>query len=404
MYKKSFSALLTLSFVSAPVLSLTSATFGQSKRVRNIYGQLEWVEIGNLSQVLGWLFLAGYLILAIHAFLPSGESKSAIKMADISSRKGPAIALATALVLSAISVLWNRTAWPMQNLATLLIFCVCTFVAFREEVSPLFQETLSKLSLLIVGLSVIFAFFNPEYSVTPCRLDKCTEAGFLLNSFFPHENYFAMFLLASIPFLRSIQRAWLRRASVAGYLVLMYLTGSRVAYFAIAVFLVFWVMKKLNVLLLAVPFAMAFSAAVFLTIRGTDFTDRGLIYTALWIELKDKFLLGSGPTTLSAAFAHGNLPGFLPSHEHGFAPHIITNLGVLCFLALLVYATLAVLKTKGISTGSFQVTFLMPIALLFLTAGTETPILISAIGPFSWAWYLFVSTSQHKIVDEVSAR
>jgi hypothetical protein len=276
-------------------------------------------------------------------------------------------------------------------------------VAFRERVSEQFQQTISKLSLVVVGLSVIFAFVNTEYSVTPCRLDKCTEAGFLLNSFFPHENYFAMFLLASIPFLRSIQRAMLRRVSVAGYLVLIYLTGSRVAYFAIAVFILFWGIKKVNVLLLTVPLAMAFSAVVFLVIRGTDFTDRGLIYTALWIELKDKLVLGAGPTTLTAAFAHGNLPGFLPSHEHGFAPHVITNFGVLAFIALVAYATLAVLRTWKISERSFQVTLLLPIALLFLTAGTETPILISAIGPFSWAWYLFVSTSQHEIIRKASA-
>ena len=391
MQNKAFRALVILSFLSAPILSLTSAAFGGATRVRNIYGELEWVQVGNLSQVLGWVLLLCYMFLGSMSVI-SFRNESTLSR----SPKTLGIVLFCSGVIALLSVLWNRTNWPVQNLLPFLTFCLCTFAAYRVPVPRMISKTLAKLTVLVLAITVIFAILNPTYSAAPCREDKCEQFGFLLNSFFPHENFLAMFLLASFPFLASIKRIWYRRIAVSISSILIYLTGSRVAYFALFVFFLFWVTKKAKLLTYALPIAIATSAVIFVSVRGIDFTDRGLIYAALWSELRDKFIFGGGPLTLQNAFAHNLLPGFLPSHEHGFAPHVITTIGVLGFLSILVFSCIAVTKTRKITVTSVSLTLLLPVAILFLTASTETPILLNASGPFSWAWYLFVSVSREE--------
>jgi hypothetical protein len=357
--------------------------------VRSVYGQLEWVEIGNFSQIMGWIFLGSYCVLATLALLSRSEAHRASER-----YVGAKIWLFLSGVISILSIIWNFSSWPIQHLATFFAFCLCTAAAFRASVSESLVRLLSNISISVVFVTVIFSISNPEYAIAPCRPEKCNEAGFLLNGFFPHENFLAMFLLASIAFALSIRNLWYRGALLGVYSALIYLTSSRAALLAILVFLILWFTKKLKLLIFVIPMALVSSASVFIFIRGTDLTDRGLIYSALWTELQDKWIFGGGPLTLEKAFAHGNLPGFLPSHEHGVAPHVITKLGILVFVSLFVYLVLAVWVNRNVPWKNYKVTLLSPMGLLFLMAATETALQLAATAPFSFAWYLFVSLSR----------
>ena len=373
-----------LAFASAPLVSLVSATFGQSRRTRNIYGQSEWVEVGNLSQSLGWVFLAASVLLS--ATMLFQKSRSSGKQSRVEN-----ILILGVLATILLSVLWNWGQWDQVDLAKLLIFLFCSASVFAVGVPTDLSLTLSKLSAGLVLATAVFALVNTNYSVTECRSDKCTEFGILLNSFFPHENFLAMYLAACLPFLRLFKNFWFRNSITLVSVLLIYMSGSRIIYLAIALYFAWSFFKKFRRMALAIPLSAVLSLVVFLTVRGTDFTDRGLIYSALWTGLSKSWIFGTGPNSLEIALANGDLPGFLPSHEHGFAPHVISNFGLLTFVALILFLVVRTNTLSGGESPNYRVIDVLPLLVLSLTFSTETPIVLTYSAAFSWAWFLFLS-------------
>ena len=376
--------LIYVTFASGPLVSFVSATFGQAKRTKDVFGQTQWVEQGNLSQTLGWGLLIVAFGLAMLLFL---QEKNEIRQLQ----RSETLFLLFALVAILLSVLWNWGQWQPIDLGKLAVFLLCSAAAFVIGVPENLSRTLSKMSAGLVFLTAAFALLNTSYSLTECRVDKCTEFGFLLNSFFPHENFLALTLAATLPFLRVLDNLWLKNLASLLCLTLIYMSGSRIVYFAVMLFFVLQFAKKIRNYSLIIPFSVGLSLLFFATVRGTDFTDRGLIYSALWSELSEKWIFGSGPQSLEFAFANGKLPGFLPSHEHGIAPHIISNFGLLAFTAIFLFL---VARTRRLAAGdkpNFAVVDALPLLVLSITFSTETPLVFTYSGVFSWAWYLFLS-------------
>jgi hypothetical protein len=182
-------------------------------------------------------------------------------------------------------------------------------------------------------------------------------------------------------------------------LLLIYMSGSRIIYLAVAGYFALVLFKRQSKLAMVVPLSALLSLFFFSVVKGTDFTDRGLIYSALWSGLSKSWFFGTGPNSLEIALANGDLPGFLPSHEHGFAPHIIANFGFLAFGALVLFLFVRSSMLLGGEAPNYRVIDSLPLLVLSLTFSTETPLVFTYSGAFSWAWYLFLSKDLRKHED-----
>jgi hypothetical protein len=190
------------------------------------------------------------------------------------------------------------------------------------------------------ALMLLASFIDPSGSQLSCRSDKCGIFGSLFLGFFFSENSAAQFILLLVPAaitIRSRGRLWLSLVLAATFLLA---TGSRTSLYDFAIVVgyvllyrryvlrgiahsVWWVWK-------VVPLGFFVASLVaFLTLSGSALTGRGAIYAGIRAQIKDsRILTGSGPTTMRNIFDDGYLGHFQAFGEHGQAPHLFVQSGI----------------------------------------------------------------------------
>jgi len=382
--------LLLAIFWAAPVQNFVSAVLGSSVRERDVFGQYVWVEKGDYSRWVEYLvFSVVLLCLVIWVFQSKGKKRN-----PLGRFKTHEVFLGFAILTS---VLVNITSWSVQDLLRLTLFLFCCGYFLVEKIT---LETIAalKVSSVILLISICtFVVARPFYSQGPCRPDKCSPFGMLLNGYFPHENFLALVLLASFPLLSSIQpRRW-RYLAQAACGVLILASGARTVYLAIVIFLIIMLPPLKNLARFAPITMLLVSLIVFSTARGYDLSGRGLVYEVLAKSLENNWLFGAGPTALSQAYQNGQIV-FLAYHEHGIAPYLLGRFGVLIFFG---FALLFIFKSKKpSSTSDFSIT--LPFVATALTFASETTLQLNISGAFAWAFLVYLG-NKSDFLDEAAS-
>lgn len=381
-------AFLLILFWAVPIQSFVSAVFSQSTRQRDVFGQLVWVEQGNYGRWVEYVvFAAIVLCLAFSAI----EIRSSSQLGKVGPK--PYVVALFAVIL--ISLALNYSGWGLENSLRLVLFLASCGYFLTQKISDLSMKSLRISSALLVASVVLFSTIQPAYALGPCRLDKCTPFGNLLNGYFPHENFLALVILAVFPLLSTLDPKWLRFTFQAAALAIIFASGARAVYIAILIYLVLRIriFVRISKYVPAVMFLV--SLGVFAFVGGLDLSGRGLIYEVIADALKSDWFLGGGPTALSAAFESGQIP-FLAFHEHGAAPYILARFGVLVFLGVMaVFIFRARSWELSKSSKTVPLSFL-PFVATTLTFASETTLQFNVTSAFAWTLMLYLANGSEQ--------
>jgi hypothetical protein len=370
-------------FWAVPVQSFVSAVFSASTRERDVFGQFVWVEQGDYGRWVEYATL--FLISALLGFAFVQASRNNNKSITVLS---PGLVLVGFLIV--ISVLLNFSAWGVQDAIRLIIFLGCCAYFLREKISEEAFRDLRTSSVILICSLLVFLVVNSSYAQGPCRVDKCSPAGFLLNGYFPHENFFALVVFACYPLLSTLNDSRWRLALqiMAGAMILA--SGARTVYIAFAIYLIL----SLPFFRRAIPFVpfmlTLVSLLVFSLVRGFDLSGRGLVYEIVAESLKSGWLLGSGPSPLANAYNSGLIP-FLAYHEHGIAPYLLGRFGVVIFLSILILFWSSARKWRTENKTQTEILHILPFTATALTFASETTLQFNISSAFTWAFVIFLA-------------
>jgi len=386
-------AIILASFWLTPLQLFLSAQFGGAVRQRDLFGALVWVEQGNVSTFVKFgamTVFAGLLItpLANRSWPPFRGERIRISF--------------FLLFASAIcaSIIFNISKWDYAQILRIVLFLFATGYCLRFGVTGRLLDHLTRSSAILLVMVALFIFLNPTYSTAPCREDKCSPFGSLYNSFFPHENYMAMAILLTVPFLLRLRGLWIRYFFVISALTIVLASGARVAYLAIFVLAIILILKLKRLMIWLPIIGIAASVFVFLNTFGEDLTGRGIIYSFVKESIAQNWLFGGGPNTLQNAY-QGSQMNFLAFHDHGVSQSIMDKYGV-PILALVCGAILHVSSRLSAFVRSPSIVLAWPFCIISLTFGSETSFDFDVMAFASWTFYLFLSVENKEMEEDGS--
>lgn len=232
------------------------------------------------------------------------------------------------------SGVWRRgSADPVE----LLLVPVGVLLALGAVMDPPRMSDLRFLNVLrdvgavgALGVSVLM----PALGQLPCRSDKCGLFGSMWTGFFYHENVAATSFIILLPLAVIYRYRWQQAMAVSLVAVLVAGSGSRTAYLALAAavgFLVlypWWMRSGVPRLVRSLSVvAYALSTLLFLDVLPLDLTGRDWVFGAIRDSLTGYgSVFGPGSPELSARTG-GWIVG-----EHGLAPHLLLQLGIVGFV------------------------------------------------------------------------
>jgi hypothetical protein len=333
---------------SGPFSYFASSFVDHAQKVRDSSGQLVWTSDGDAARLISIVFAFVELCLAIYLLASRRRKEESLGRAQMFF-----IASAWAIVLA------GALRYPQTSISSIFHFATAALC-----LAPLARglDWTSLRSLAIVGRLVymtnIAYFLLFDNAANECRSDKCSIVGALVRGYFPHENTLAMYVCLLLPFSFNSRAKYLAMDVVAtAFLVAS--TGSRIG-------IGMWIIALIALLAarhLARPqtwrlvgsvaplmrllptIGLAASLFVYLFSSPLELTGRGFIYALTLDEVKKHWLIGPGREILQVAYDQGRSAGFLIAHEHGEAPYLLTNGGVLAF-SLFALATMALCVSR----------------------------------------------------------
>ena len=262
----------------------------------------------------------------------------------------------------------------------------------RSSGCPVDWRSLGYLAVLgrLVYVSNLVYFLLFDNAANKCRSDKCSIVGELVRGYFPHENTLAMYVCFLLPF-SFLSRGRYMALDVLGTAFLVASTGSRMA-MVMWLFALFALLAGRNLrnrsswkligsvspLMRLLPLiGLAGSLFVYLFSEPLELTGRGYVYELSLSEVRQHWLIGPGREILQVAYDQG-LSTFLIAHEHGEAPYLLTNGGVIAFSLF----ALAVMALCAARTPLVVLLAAVPAAVAFVTEpawefSTRSPLFFS---------------------------
>ena len=369
-------------FLYTPVYQFFSRAVDGAHRAYDINGDFAYVSSAHFTPIIGAAFT---VIIAVLLFLVIVELKH-----DNEGQKRTEFdaGYTLLLLLIGISDLCYWRDWGALALARQAIFFVSLTILASTGLT---LRTVRRIAYLY-GLSLFgiaaFAVIEWQQAWLPCRADKCTVANGLLAGFFPHETAQAIFVLTGLPLIFFINNRFAKSLIGLTGLALVYFSGSRAAWVGAAIFLIVMLFKNRRWALLIPIGSMVLSVYDFITASGADLTGRGYIYDALRSALSSNPWFGSGPHTLENAFNNANL-SFFVNHQHGEAPYLISDFGVLVFVvaaSLLVFRCIQLYRLNDIVATNLA----MPLVIGSTMLATETMFTFTIDSQVQWAMLLFL--------------
>lgn len=370
---------LGILLLAIPFSALVSRTLDDAVLIRDMSGYPRWTSEGRLSLLTSVIFLMLAVLAAQRSSLSARRQLTGVTLL--------AMALSIWLLVSAVL----RDSWSPT-----LALGVGAAVGLFSAVGGLRRTKLRVVpAVLALALTSVwlFALSQPAQAYLPCRVDKCGPQGTLLVGYFPHENYLAFFVAALIPSLLYL-RTWVARLVLFyGAAATVTATGSRAALLMLMLAGMVLISKGRAVTFFArwAPItALVVSLVVFLYATGSDLTGRGQIYVAIQERLDGlDAAIGPGEETLKSAFLRGDLT-FLPAHEHGQAPYLLTHAG---FIGLALFAALLVALAKVKDVQGHGRDYRVGRGMLTVASGafaTESLVKAQAMDPFFWILFAVV--------------
>lgn len=262
--------------------------------------------------------------------------------------------------------------------------------------------------------AIISAIVNLTYGAVesaawrPCRDDKCSPTGQLLTGLYTHENSLSRGLIVLLPTMALLPNPIWRRLGLVSLLSIVVLTGSRAALPSAVLAVICYGYLRLqrvndkrfyDVALVDIPdhaqpvgpgrifgwlpiLAFAGSAGLLVWLPGGALTGRGDIYEIIRQGLSVDPWFGPGRELLARANQQGAID-FLAQHEHGQAPNVVMNQGLIGATVFALALLSVAIRTR--TTARAQISAISaPLTVFFLTEPTVT------LGSGGVAWPLFL--------------
>lgn len=231
-------------------------------------------------------------------------------------------------------LLWRRDQLSLLDLVTIMLGIAIAAGCVANPPNLGTVRALNWVRDIGAGGSIALSVLMPSIGTVPCRADKCGLFGSMWNGFFLHENSAAPPFLVLLPFAALAPSHWRRGLSVAIVAVLTLGSGSRTAILAllvataIVVLYPFWRRTGIPFWARCAPMAAFIgSALLFFQLIPIDITGRDWVYNAIRSALHGYgAIFGAG----SPALVQGS--GGWVAGDHGQAPHLLLQLGVVGFL------------------------------------------------------------------------
>ena len=380
MQTKFIERALFLVFLLYPIRFLISASFDNSKLVYAANMERIWISDGNRETWVAYLVYS-LIILFLTFHLVINFNFIHISFIPVS-----------ALLLYLVGMIVNLNNWPTSEIIGIAVFF--TFLLFASGYKWPYDciHTLEKLQIFLLGLILLYPFFNFERSFSQCTLSKCTFFGKLFTSFFPHENTLALFLfLGSCLFISNITKKRVFLFFLHGFMIIA--TGSRLVFtiFILLTFAIFLKHKYIYIVILAL--VVASTTFYFSLNNPLAFTGRGQIFIIGREIFFDNSFFGYGFGSLNKAYSELNLIDYRVYHEHNGIGVILLRHGLLGLLAFCLF--MFFIGTQLISKERVQLILLLAIVLTFPTESASD---FSIQNYLSWGYIVaFISINPFRI-------
>ncbi|XVX19504.1 hypothetical protein ACQP1U_14500 [Actinomycetota bacterium] len=379
--------LLLLAAVAGPFLITAANRIGDGARqVYDSNGVAVSVSSGSGATMLTTLVFWA-LVVAISAYLI---------VRGLALRTGRVTWVALFMLIAVIAAARRDDPRTVVNVAVSLLAVVAAgFIDLRRQA----LEALGRFTAFAAAFSLLYSFFYPGAQAwVPCRPDKCTAAGRLMQGVFWAENGMAMYFIMLLATLAYLGHRWLRITALLLAIACIYLSGSRAGYVALApALLAYWLLRQMleagedhvaekawqdpfgrfrfvrplaRLMSFAPLVGVVASAALLLLLPPTGLTERGSVYAAIRYITPGHWLLGAGIDALQERYRLGHAL-FLMHTEHGQVPHVVNQTGLLGLAVFLIALLVLASQSKSWQGAQFGLLFVGP-ALFFATEATVT--------------------------------
>ena len=348
--------------------------FDGTVRIQESNGQVFWQTTGNKGGALAILLMGGAAACALVAIYKNlnGILHELLLSVGFSS------------VMFAL-VAWWLIATQMRgehhSLDSVATDTAALIIMIGVVMSPPTWRTVAALAKLLNSTVVLFlaySLLNPPGGQLPCRIDKCGIFGSLFTGFFPQENPAGKLVASLVPAAVAIKSTprMVLTLTLAGIFIAA--TGSRTALAAFVIGLSFIVYLRRqdlseNVHMSAVwrslPFAaLLASAYLFLAIPAAELTGRGVVFAGIRDQMTGyALILGSGVNTMKRVAVIGGTRGVVLRGEHGQAPHLLVNAGVVGLVLFALALGSLIAHRHWTPTRALALGFLLVASAQFLT-------------------------------------
>ena len=309
-----------------------SAFYDRAVKVRTNNGTI-WVSL-NDSNLKKFVLTILLVLIAVNL--------SSALLENFTTRKTSLFSIRVVATVAVIYILLNyrltSSGWELHQVFAAIVFWLYFIVSDFKSVSTWLVKYLRLIIVSAFALNLLFSLFLPIRGTNPCRSDKCGIFGNLWMGFFPHENAFAFFVLASATLKFIFFRKWSQNLFLIFCLILILATGSRMALLGLVIL---GLCSFINDALLSLlPLFLALiGIALFIVNTSTQFmTGRGAIWNRIKSQLDStSWIYGQGLSSFQTGKSK-ELFGFALYDEQGTLASQFNRygiVGVLIFLAFL---------------------------------------------------------------------
>lgn len=370
--------------VLGPILMIVAnRVVDGAQAVYDINGNAHVIGGGGLATRLSGVVAMGAAIVVSVLVIARG----------VVQRRGAVTPVALIGLLTVVGTVVRRedTASLLDVLAAAAMVTAAGFV----RVTPAMIGAVGRYTTVVSCFQLFYTFvMNPAGGLIPCRDDKCTPVGGLMQGIFWAENSLAVYATVMLPTIALARsRAW-RVVGLTSTLACIYLTGSRVGYLAalpaVLAYLVarrlvapgaaeqwdfaegpFRLLRPVLRWVSALPIVMLLGSIYFsFTLSPTAWTFRGDVYRVVLLANRDHYLLGAGLAAIQDYFHRGHAI-FLMGTEHGEFPHLLNRSGILA-VALFALCLVLIVRRSASWEGALYVTLLVGPGVFLMTESTVT--------------------------------
>ncbi len=346
-----------------------------SETIHDSMGRDIYVESGNVGGLVSIAFLALAGAVALIALIQSGIRCVVVGGAG------------TWMVLVIIWVFFCRIVLrremdTFQGVIEMVVGCLLALAVLSSPPTLLTARRLNLFRDIWVLASLAYSAIFVDAGQSMCRLDKCGIFGSMYTGFAGQENSASKMvaLLVPLALAAATRRRMFFSVAIAGVFVLA--SGSRTGLlsFIAALAFVLWAWFfapgrerpgaiRVPLVLTGFPLvALGASIAVFLFISPMALTGRGVMYAGIRSQLTGvALLIGSGADTMTTIFERGLTRGYNAVGEHGEAPHILVNGGLVAMLLFTMSVVLVAFKRRWLRIELLALGLLFAASVEFVT-------------------------------------